>query len=76
MDTHVLHGRTHRVATKDRARMDMAISLIDAYAYAYAYAYGALMAGMAATRGRWPRGWRGVQKTAGANLPAATRVIT
>ena len=52
--------------------MDMAISLIDAYAYAY----GALMAVMAATRGRWPRGWRGVQKTAGANLPAATRVIT
>ena len=42
MDTHVLHGRTHRVATKDRARMDMAISLTDAYAYAYAY--GALVA--------------------------------
>ena len=52
--------------------MDMAISLIDAYAYAY----GALMAGMAATRSRWPRGWRGVQKTAGANLPAATHGIT
>ena len=54
--------------------MDMAISLIDAYAYAYAY--GALMAVMAATRSRWPRGWRGVQKTAGANLPAATHGIT
>ena len=52
--------------------MDMAISLIDAYAYAY----GALMAVMAATRSRWPRGWRGVQKTAGANLPAATHGIT
>ena len=50
--------------------MDMAIRLIDAYAY------GMLVAGVAATRSRWPRGWRGVQKTAGANLPAATRVIT
>ena len=45
--------------------MDMAISLIDAYAYAY----GALMAVMAATRSRWPRGWRGVQKTAGGQSP-------